>query len=253
MLGRGGARRTRRWRCCPTRSPWCRARTSRHARQRRVHRPRCARARRRRSDGAELGATQPTTLTRPRGDGGRLLAAGNYAARWREVDRFRADRAGASRAPLRQGAHPLRLGRRGPRRGGARRRSTPWRREDFRPDARRHRRVVGDIAAAANVFAYQGDVGQRRQGASTWPTRCAGRSIPRPGSRRPRERDARHWRAGRALRRDRRARRLAAPGLAERRGGGPHGLGRAARSMLAHGGAAAAIGLFTGPAADSTR
>ena len=143
--------------CRPTRSPWRSASMAGRS-IRRSARPRCrARANRGAGDGAELGDDAADHAARPRGDGGRVRGGGELRRRAERGGSVQADGAVASRSPVRRRADPLRLGRRGPCRGRA-------------PNGARHRRaagfpsyqgapsVIGDIAAAANVFAYQGDL-----------------------------------------------------------------------------------------------
>jgi tetratricopeptide (TPR) repeat protein len=109
--------------------------------------------------------------------------------------------------------------------------------------------VVGDIAAAANVFAYQGDLAHAAKALDL--AEQVGREVVRHS---PGEPMGESWR------------RVKLGELYEAAGVPPASLrqvwqsaaeaGRMAtpdkRKHLAHSGAAAAIGLFTGPAADST-
>ena len=112
--------------------------------------------------------------------------------------------------------------------------------------------VVSDIAAAANVFAYQGDLTNaaktHRPGR---PGATRGDPAPRvePGS------NGEGWRRmalGELYARDRRPDGVAPAGLAERGGGGADGAAGPAEARRAQRRARAAIGLFTGPAADSS-
>ena len=202
---------------------------------------------------AELGREPADHAARPRRDGGRLRGApGTTPRRWREVERFRRRDPGAPRAAVRRGAHPLRLGRRRSRRGPA-------------SDRARHRGAAGLPALPGNADRGRATspppptssptratspTPPRR---STWPTRCGARwSSIRPAGRSDpwaRAGAGRCWasctrrvgRAGSSLRQvwqsAAEAGRMAPPDE---------------RKHLAHSGATAAIGLFTGPSADSS-
>ena len=112
--------------------------------------------------------------------------------------------------------------------------------------------VVGDIAAAANVFAYQGDLASAAKTIDL-ADQVRREVIQHPAARRGQS-DGRELAAdgaGRALRRDRRP----AASLRQVWQSAAEAVRMAPadqRMHVAHSGASAAIGLFTGPAADSS-
>ena len=148
-------------------------------------------------------ATQPTTLRAHGAMVNAYVASGNYDAALAEVDRFRQTstpehpelpfveariRFASGEVDQAARAAPGRA-----RHGGARRTSGPIRALPT---------VLGDIAAAANVFAYQGDLDQRRQGARPGrPGAPRGGAARRRRAQRADGRDLAPGRAGRALRR----------------------------------------------------
>ena len=155
---------------------------------------------------------------------------------------------GASRAAVRRGAHPLR--RRAtwtaPRRSSAPR-STRWRRRTSgRTRARPRWWAISPPRPTCSPIRATSPTRPRR---STSPTRCAARwCSTRPASRRVHgTRTGAGWRWASCTRAIGRAGLVAPAGLAERRRGGADGDRRTQRKHLAHSGASAAIGLFTGP------
>jgi serine/threonine protein kinase len=195
-------------------------------------------------------ATQPTTLRAHGAMVNAYIAAGNYSAALAEVDRFRQTSTTHPELPFVEARIRFASGeieRAAKALRGALDTVAP---QDFRPYEGAPT-VVGDIAAAANVFAYQGDLANAAKtidlADQVWRE-----VVQQPDQ--PINRESEAWR--RSV-------------LSELYGaaGVPsaslrqvwQSAAEAARSApqdrrvhLAHSGASAAIGLFTGPAADSS-
>ena len=162
-------------------------------------------------------SSQPTTLRAHGAMVDAYVAAGNYTGALAELDAS-AGHTGASRAPLRRGSDPFCLRRCRSRRGPAPHRARHGRAEGLPSPTDGTPTVVSDIAAAANVFAYQGDLTNAAKALDLADqvrrevmrrTRCDGASRGRPGAAR----------AGRAIRRGRGPGFRSAADLAERRRG----------------------------------
>ncbi len=175
--------------------------------------------------------TQPTTLRAHAAMVDAYVGGGELRRRAGRGGSVQADGAGASRSAVRGRADPLRLGRRGP----CRRRA---------PHGARHRRPAGFPALSGRADASSAtspppptsspirETWPTPPRRSTWPTRCGRKSFTSPrsrartgGWRRSALGDLYAATGGPAV--------LAAPGVAERRRGGPHGLGGAAEARRA--------------------
>ena len=176
--------------------------------------------------GPELGQHPAHHAPGPRRDGGRLPRLGQLRRRPRRGGPLPADRAGAPRAAVRRGPDPLRLGRGRARRPRASHRAR-HRGAAGLPDLRGHPHGGGRHRRRGQRVRLPGRPRQRRQ--DDRPGRPgAARSDPaaRPRGRKHGARRLAPDGAGRALRRDGCADRVAPPGVAERGRGGADGAGR---------------------------
>ena len=201
----------------------------------------------------QLGRHPAEHAAGARRDGGRLHRVGELRRGAGRGGPLPQHDAGAPRAAVRRGPHPVRLGRRGPRRGAA-------------PHRAGHRRAAG-LPAVPGHADRRATTSRRRPTSSptratsptrprrsTWPTRSGGRWCKHPAGRLAAV-DGRELAQGGARASSMRGsacprRRFGRCGRAPPR---PAGWRRPdARKHLVHSGASAAIGLFTGPSADST-
>ena len=196
-------------------------------------------------------ATQPTTLRAHGAMVNAYIASGNYPAALAEVDRFRQTATTHPEVPFVEARIRFASGevdRAAKALRGALDTVAP---QDFRPYEGAPT-VVGDIAAAANVFAYQGDLANAAKtidlADQVW------REVVQQPKSGPDGRERDLWRrmvlgdlygaAGVPAA----SLRQVWQGAAEAARTAPQDR----RVHLAHSGASAAIGLFTGPAADSS-
>ncbi len=196
-------------------------------------------------------ASQPTTLRAHGAMVDAYLASGNYQAAMGEVDRYRQTSPVHPELPFVEARIRFASGEVDKAAAQLRTALDTVAPQDFRP-YQGTPTVVGDIAAAANVFAYQGDLTNaakaleladqvRREvvrhpdaGADaamdeSWRRVALGELYAATGA--PASSLRQVWQSAAE------ASRMAAPGR---------------REHLAHSGASAAVGLFTGPAADSS-